>query len=469
MATALRSDEFEGQILQTAKHTWTLGRCVGRGTCSVVLEVVGMCNSSTNLKKAREIKGAVKIFKQGPQFEAAGANEMEILEYLNRQGKSDNKAYVVHLLDYFSHRGLMHLAYERLSCNLHHILLKNSGEGLPLYIIKECSQHILRALSFLAASEVIHGDVKLSNIMWNANRGMFQLVDFALSFLQGNQPYQPLQSPGYQSPEVRVWNRLIADGTADRSYSRCCCASDTWSFAYVLWYIYTGRPGLRCEIDSSVCDMCIKDDPCIHFKEIKSHLPRDERKIPKEQHELFLDFLVRMIKCRPEQRVVPDDALQHRFLEPADGHQPIPSLSDLLLLPTTTLLLDNIYLENDSLKDVEETCAAFGVIRRITRGSEGKVLAVYYDADDCSRAHSALTGWIYNGRTVITCFYPAGKASDPGLFKPIIQYTGHDNERSDKLRKRSLDLQPDSSKGNHAKCTKSEQENSDVDLEQKQV
>ena len=33
------------------------------------------------------------------------------------------------------------------------------------------------------------------------------------------QPYQPLQSPGYQSPEVRVWNRLIADGTADRSNS----------------------------------------------------------------------------------------------------------------------------------------------------------------------------------------------------------------------------------------------------------
>ena len=41
------------------------------------------------------------------------------------------------------------------------------------------------------------------------------------------------------------------------------------------------------------CMFVIQDDPCIHFKEIKSHLPRDERKIPKEQHELFLDFLVR--------------------------------------------------------------------------------------------------------------------------------------------------------------------------------
>ena len=95
--------------------------------------------------------------------------------------------HLVQLLDYFSHKGLMHLVHERLSYNLHHILLMNSGKGLPLYVIKECSGHIFRALSFLATSKVVHGDVKMSNVMWNANRGMFQLVDFGLSFLQGNQ------------------------------------------------------------------------------------------------------------------------------------------------------------------------------------------------------------------------------------------------------------------------------------------
>jgi len=28
------------------------------------------------------------------------------------------------------------------------------------------------------------------------------------------QPYQPLQSPGYQSPEAQAWNRLVAEGIA---------------------------------------------------------------------------------------------------------------------------------------------------------------------------------------------------------------------------------------------------------------
>ena len=91
------------------------------------------------------------------------------------------------LIDYFSFKGVMHLVFDRLDCNLHHILLKNSNKGLPLYIVKQCARHILEALRFLAANMVVHGDVKMSNIMWNANRGLFQLVDFALSFEKENQ------------------------------------------------------------------------------------------------------------------------------------------------------------------------------------------------------------------------------------------------------------------------------------------
>lgn len=35
-----------------------------------------------------------------------------------------------------------------------------------------------------------------------------------------------------------------------------------------------------------------------------------------------------------------------------------------------------------------------------------QVYVEFSDADDCSRAHSALTGRDYNGQTVITSFYP---------------------------------------------------------------
>ena len=33
------------------------------------------------------------------------------------------------------------------------------------------------------------------------------------------QPPQPLQSPGYQSPEAQAWNRLVAEDVAHRKSS----------------------------------------------------------------------------------------------------------------------------------------------------------------------------------------------------------------------------------------------------------
>ena len=94
MARDSSSNEFEGKVLQCADYTWKLGRRLGTGTCSVVVEAVGTFTSNNRQRKPRDVKAAVKIFKQGPQFEAAGANEMEILEYLSRQRDPDYKCYV---------------------------------------------------------------------------------------------------------------------------------------------------------------------------------------------------------------------------------------------------------------------------------------------------------------------------------------------------------------------------------------
>ena len=96
-------------------------------------------------------------------------------------------SFLVQLLDYFSYKGQKFLSFERLSCTLHHILLKNSNKALPLFIIKECACHILSGLDFLTTHRVVHGDIKMSNIMWNADKGAFQLVDFGFSFHEGNQ------------------------------------------------------------------------------------------------------------------------------------------------------------------------------------------------------------------------------------------------------------------------------------------
>ena len=87
MKTDRVSNDLEGQILQSGKYTWKLGRCLGKGTCSVVVEACG--TSFSELKqKIPCIKGAIKIFKEGQQFEVAVANEIEMLEHLKSQRDS---------------------------------------------------------------------------------------------------------------------------------------------------------------------------------------------------------------------------------------------------------------------------------------------------------------------------------------------------------------------------------------------
>lgn len=445
MKTDRVSNDLEGQILQSGKYTWKLGRCLGKGTCSVVVEACG--TSFSELKqKISCIKGAIKIFKEGQQFEVAVANEIEMLEHLKsqRDSHSGGKCFIVQLLDYFSYKGQKFLAFERLSCTLHHILLKNSNKGLPLFIIKECACHVLSGLDFLTTHKVVHGDIKMSNIMWNADEGAFQLVDFGFSFHEGNQPYQPFQSPGYRSPEGQVWNRLLHNGCADQCDSRCGCASDMWSFGYVLWYLYTGQPASRFETDHQVCETCLKKEGthyCMHFRKFQSDRPMDEREITSVQHQLFLDLIERMIKCRNEDRITPSLALQHSFLDIAEATR--SRLSDMMLLPTTTLLLENIYPQNDRdcMEHVKEMCASFGVVRRLVRGCDGKVLVEYTDADNCSHAHRALTGLVFNNWTVITSYFPTGKTSMPGIFSPVLPAEhsglGCDERKEDPPRKRS--------------------------------
>lgn len=87
-------DVNEGEIIKSAKYKWQLSHCLGKGTCSVVVEAVGTFCSKRIYRNPRVLKGAVKIFKQGCQFEQAATNEIEILQYLSNQHESPYKYYI---------------------------------------------------------------------------------------------------------------------------------------------------------------------------------------------------------------------------------------------------------------------------------------------------------------------------------------------------------------------------------------
>lgn len=79
-------DARKGEILKITEHEWKLGVCIGRGTCSEVFEAAGtLCYKSGRM---RAVKGAVKVLKEGSQFEQAALNEIKILQYLCHESES---------------------------------------------------------------------------------------------------------------------------------------------------------------------------------------------------------------------------------------------------------------------------------------------------------------------------------------------------------------------------------------------
>jgi eukaryotic-like serine/threonine-protein kinase len=96
--------------------------------------------------------------------------------------------------------------------------------GIAISIVREC----LAALAALHREEIVHGDVKPSNIMLKRT-GNAKIVDIGSAFELTNAPIQRTCTPAYAAPEV-------LDG-AD-----CSPRSDLASLGYVLIEILAGWP-----------------------------------------------------------------------------------------------------------------------------------------------------------------------------------------------------------------------------------
>lgn len=56
-----------------------------------------------------------------------------------------------------------------------------------MWMIQHCARDVLEALAFLHHEGYVHADLKPRNILWSAENECFKLIDFGLSFKEGNQ------------------------------------------------------------------------------------------------------------------------------------------------------------------------------------------------------------------------------------------------------------------------------------------
>jgi dual specificity tyrosine-phosphorylation-regulated kinase 1 len=119
-----------------------------------------------------------------------------------------------------------------LSLNLYELLKNTQFGGVSLNLIRKFAKQVLKALSFLARSDVdvIHCDLKPENILLrHPKKSGVKVIDFGSSCRSNKRMYSYIQSRFYRSPEVML----------GLPYS---VAIDMWSLGCILAEMHTGEP-----------------------------------------------------------------------------------------------------------------------------------------------------------------------------------------------------------------------------------
>ncbi len=96
--------------------------------------------------------------------------------------------------------------------------------GIAIAVVRDC----LAALAALHRTQIVHGDVKPSNVMLKRT-GNAKVVDVGSAFSLAEPPSRPICTPAYAAPEVLERNESTPQ-------------SDLASVGYVLVEMLTGRP-----------------------------------------------------------------------------------------------------------------------------------------------------------------------------------------------------------------------------------
>ncbi|KAI8996938.1 kinase-like domain-containing protein [Pilobolus umbonatus] len=199
-------------------------------------EVIDILGSGTfgQVVKCRNLETgelvAVKVIKNKPAYTKQGRVEIEILSHLNNVVDPDNKHNLLRLKDSFSYKNHLCLVFELLSANLYDLIKQNHFKGLSMNLIRIFSTQLLNALYLIKQSNIIHCDLKPENILLkDLDLPIIKVIDYGSSCNEAEQTYTYIQSRFYRAPEVIIGHRYTT-------------AIDMWSFGCIVAELFLGLP-----------------------------------------------------------------------------------------------------------------------------------------------------------------------------------------------------------------------------------
>eukprot|EP00127_Corallochytrium_limacisporum_P001547 Clim_evm8s65 gene=Clim_evmTU8s65 len=284
---------------------------------------------------------ALKIIRNKRRFHHQALVEVRILEHLRNKDTESNHC-LIHMRDNFYFRSHLIIDFELMSINLYEFIKINNFQGFSLSLVRRFSVQILMCLKLLHKCQIIHCDMKPENILLKSTtKSQIKVIDFGSSCYIDQKVYTYIQSRFYRSPEVIL----------GQPYS---LAIDMWSLGCILAELFTGYPLFPGENEEDQL-LAMMEVLGLPPPEMIASAPRRKvffhsngqprvkansrgkirKPATKSLHAAlrcndnkFLDFLLGCLQWDPEERLTPEEALEHPWFEE------VRSLIDALRNPT---------------------------------------------------------------------------------------------------------------------------------------
>jgi serine/threonine protein kinase len=232
-------------------------------------------------------------------------NELDILHMLANHKNIINNIDNIIIKDIIEYG----IVFECMDTDLNNII--QSNKILSNDNIKYISQQILDGLKYVHSKNIIHGDIKPSNILINCSNYLIKLSDFGISVCIDTEEDLPqhIVTRWYRPPEVVKCEKY--------SYN-----IDIWGFGCVCYELVVGIPifkdGKKCgdlscdekidiNIEGGIYDIIIKNVPLIKEKLFDKILIKNIN--PK-----IVELIEKCLTIDPNDRITLDEALNHDFI-----------------------------------------------------------------------------------------------------------------------------------------------------------
>ncbi|KAF8306052.1 Pkinase-domain-containing protein [Clavulina sp. PMI_390] len=322
--------------------------------------VNGVVCSAVHRSSGRSV-AIKKITFDHSMFALRTLRELKLLIYLSESGVSEN---IISVLDIIKPSSLesfkeVYVVQELMETDMHRVLRTQdlSDDHAQYFIYQLC-----RALKAVHSADVIHRDVKPSNLLLNANCDL-KLCDFGLA--RSMKTAEPGGETGFMTEYVATrWYRAPEIMLTFRQYTK---AIDVWSVGCILAEVLSGGrplfPGRDYHHQITLILDVLGTPQVEEFTRISSKRSRDYiRSLPFRKKRPFntifpnatpqaVDFLTKTLTFDPKTRMTIEQCLEHPYLEsyhdPADEPGTTPIAPDFFAFD-----LEKDELSRDELKEL---------------------------------------------------------------------------------------------------------------------